>query len=130
MVKDVQVILVAFIISIVFFSALALVFGDGKEPVVPGHGTPVTPAPGITVTPPAQVTPAGPLQEVRLVTTTDFYNTGLLQYLKPLFDERSHADLRVIASDANGAVATAKRGDADILLLNDPIRERVFLEEG
>ncbi len=130
MVKDVQVILVAFVISIVFFSALALVFGDGKEPVVPGHGTPVTPAPGITVTPPAQVTPAGPLQEVRLVTTTDFYNTGLLQYLKPLFDEQYHADLRVIASDANGAVATAKRGDADILLLNDPIRERAFLEEG
>lgn len=130
MVKDVQVVLVAFVISIVFFSAMIIVFSGEKAQTVPVRVIPVTPVPAVTVTPVPQVTPAGPVEEVRLVTTTDFNNTGLLQYLKPQFDKQYHADLRVIAKDANEAVDTAKQGEADILLLNDPTRERAFLEEG
>lgn len=128
--KDVQIVILAFVISIVFFSAMFLVFGGLNPAQTPGRATNVVPLPVVPVTPAVPAAPTGPVTEVRLVTTPDFNSTGLLEYVKPQFDQQYHADLRVIARDTGEAIAIAKRGDADILLLNDPPRERTFLEEG
>jgi tungstate transport system substrate-binding protein len=127
--KDVQVVILAFVISIVFFSAMILVFGGVNKAVIPGPVTNV-PLPVVPVTQVVPVAPPGPVMEVRLVTTPDFNNTGLLEYLKPQFDQQYNTDLQVLARETGEAIAIAKRGDADILLLNDPARERAFLEEG
>lgn len=130
MVKDVHIILIAFVVSLVFFSALIVASGGIHPVVTPAGGTPAV----TTVTTPVSVIvpvrPAGPVQEVRLVTTPAFNDTGLPGYLKPMFDEQYHASLQVIAKDTNEAVEMAKRGDADILLLNDPAAELAFLQGG
>ncbi len=67
MVKDVQILLVAFVISIVFFSALTIVFGGVNQTVVPARVTPVVLTPVVPGTSTVEVTPAGPARVVRLV---------------------------------------------------------------
>ncbi len=64
-------------------------------------------------------------------TTTSLYETGLLDVLKHRF-EQTHPSFNVsfISQGTGKAIATAKRGDADMVLVHDPVQELAFLEEG
>lgn len=70
-------------------------------------------------------------QLLMVSTTTSLYETGLLDVLKSEFEkEYSHINVSFISQGTGLAIQTAKRGDADMILVHDPVRELAFLEEG
>ncbi len=64
-------------------------------------------------------------------TTTSLYETGVLDELKTMF-ETAHPEYNVsfISQGTGLAIETAKRGDADMILVHSPSQERGFLESG
>jgi len=64
-------------------------------------------------------------------TTTSLYETGLLDVLDAEFEEKYPSINVTFISQGTGlAIETAKRGDADMILVHDAAREKAFLEEG
>ena len=64
-------------------------------------------------------------------TTTSLYETGLLDILEERFEQiHSSYDVSFISQGTGKAIVTAQRGDADMILVHDPGKELVFLEEG
>lgn len=68
---------------------------------------------------------------VRVASTTSLYDTGLLDSLATAF-EREHPGyaIQAIAVGTGEALALGERGDADVLLVHAPRRERAFVAEG
>jgi len=75
---------------------------------------------------PAQ-TPATPLV---LGSTTSVENSGLLGHILPRFTALTGIEVRVVAQGTGQALATAARGDVDIVLVHDPEAEQRFMAEG
>jgi tungstate transport system substrate-binding protein len=72
-----------------------------------------------------------PAEQLIVSTTTSLYETGLLDILKQRF-EQTHPSYNVsfISQGTGKAIATAQRGDADMILVHDPVQELAFLEGG
>lgn len=71
-----------------------------------------------------------PQETLVLATTTSLYDTGLLGYLEPGFEETYNVDLRIISAGTGIAIRYAKRGDVDLLLVHCRNREDKFVEAG
>ncbi len=71
-----------------------------------------------------------PTTRLILSTTTSTVDTGLLEYLKPYFDAKFHANLTWLSLGTGQAITVASRGDADILLVHDRVREDAFVAAG
>jgi tungstate transport system substrate-binding protein len=82
--------------------------------------TPVAPA----------VAPAREGQKLVLATTTSTYDSGLLDYLLPEFENEHNAKVEIIAVGTGQAIATAEKGDADLILVHSRSREDRFVAEG
>jgi tungstate transport system substrate-binding protein len=70
-------------------------------------------------------------QHLIVSTTTSLYETGLLDVLKTEFEKKYPSiNVSFISQGTGLAIQTAMRGDADMILVHDPVRELKFLEEG
>jgi tungstate transport system substrate-binding protein len=70
-------------------------------------------------------------QHLIVSTTTSLYETGLLDVLKTEFEKKYPSiNVSFISQGTGLAIQTAMRGDADMILVHDPVRELTFLEEG
>jgi tungstate transport system substrate-binding protein len=65
-----------------------------------------------------------------LATTTSLQDSGLLDVLVPLFEERTGIDVKVIAVGTGAALEMAARGDADALLVHAPASEQQYIDAG
>ena len=65
-----------------------------------------------------------------LTTTTSTYDSGLLDYIIPPFEEEYNANVRVISVGTGQALAIAARGDADVVLVHAPSLEEKFVVDG
>ena len=65
-----------------------------------------------------------------LASTTSVENSGLLAHVLPLFTRESGVSVRVVALGTGQALDTARRGDADLVLVHDPEAEAKFISEG
>ena len=65
-----------------------------------------------------------------LASTTSVDNSGLLAALLPAFTQASGIAVRVLAQGTGQALDTARRGDADLVLVHDPEAEQKFIAEG
>ena len=65
-----------------------------------------------------------------LASTTSVDNSGLLAAVLPGFSGATGITVRVLALGTGQALDTARRGDADLVLVHDPEAERKFIEEG
>ncbi len=65
-----------------------------------------------------------------LATTTSLEDSGLLSGILPQFTKASGIEVRVIAQGTGQALDTARRGDADLVLVHDPDAEAKFMSEG
>jgi tungstate transport system substrate-binding protein len=65
-----------------------------------------------------------------LASTTSVENSGLLAHILPLFTRESGISVRVVALGTGQALDTARRGDADLVLVHDPEAEAKFISEG
>ena len=78
----------------------------------------------------AALAEAASQQTIVLASTTSVENSGLLANILPLFTKQTGIEVRVIAQGTGQALATAARGDADLVLVHDPEAEDHFMAEG
>ena len=67
---------------------------------------------------------------VRMATTTSTDNSGLLDYLLPLFSEESGVVVDVIAVGTGKALKYGENGDVDVVLVHARKAEDAFVESG
>lgn len=116
---------------------IGAVFLSGCTTTQPGTGgTPTispTPTETVSITPvPTTVpaTPAGPKTKLLLATTTSLYDTGLLNYLEPKFEQQYNVDLLITSQGTGKAIEIAKRGDCNVLAVHSPSQEVAYMEGG
>src|SRR5215471_725661 len=71
---------------------------------------------------------AGPA--IVLASTTSVEDSGLLGRILPLFTKTTGIEVRGVAQGTGQALETARRGDADLVLVHDPEAEQKFISEG
>ena len=69
-------------------------------------------------------------KSVILATTTSTQDTGLLDVLMPLFEQRSGYTVKVISVGTGQSLALAAKGDADAALVHAPSLEKKYVAEG
>jgi tungstate transport system substrate-binding protein len=69
-------------------------------------------------------------ESIVLASTTSVQDSGLLEHILPAFTAATGIDVRVLAQGSGQALATAARGDADLVLVHDPEAEDRFVKEG
>jgi tungstate transport system substrate-binding protein len=65
-----------------------------------------------------------------LASTTSVEASGLLAQILPQFTAKTGITVHVVAQGTGKALDTARRGDADVLLVHDPEAEQQFMDEG
>src|SRR6195256_3179151 len=69
-------------------------------------------------------------QSIVLASTTSVEASGLLANILPQFTAKTGITVNVVAQGTGKALDTARRGDADLLLVHDPEAEQQFMDEG
>ena len=64
---------------------------------------------------------------LRVATTTSLDDTGLWDYLEPIFEDRYNADLQITARGTGQALELGKSGDVDVVTVHDPLKEAAFI---
>lgn len=114
-------ILAALVLTAMLLTACAPAATPTAEAVVEPTQVPATEVPEPTAT----EVPAP--QEMILATTTSTQDSGLLDYLLPMFEEEFNVKVNVIAVGSGQALQMGKDGDADVLLVHSPAAEKDFM---
>ena len=69
-------------------------------------------------------------ERLKLATTTSLQDTGLLDVIKEKFDEKYNVSLDVVSGGTGIAIQYGERGDVDVLIVHDKVRELKFIEDG
>ena len=69
-------------------------------------------------------------QSITFASTTSVDNSGLLAAILPAFTKATGISVRVLALGTGQALDTARRGDADLVLVHDPEAELKFIDDG
>jgi tungstate transport system substrate-binding protein len=67
---------------------------------------------------------------ITLSSSTEPQDSGLFDYILPIFRASTGVTVHVVAVGTGRALAMGERGDADALLIHDPIGESKFLAHG
>lgn len=67
---------------------------------------------------------------IRLSTTTSVNDSGLLAYLLPVFEETYGYTVEIQSAGTGNAIAAAKYGNADLILVHSKSQEEAFIAEG
>ncbi len=67
---------------------------------------------------------------IRLSTTTSVKDSGLLGYLLPIFEETYGYSVEVQSAGTGKAIAAARNGNADLILVHSKSQEEAFVAEG
>jgi tungstate transport system substrate-binding protein len=98
---------------------------------LPGCTPAATPA--ATDTKPAAPQPipvtAG-IPRFKIATTTSLYDTGLWNYLEPMFEKKANVRLDIVYAGTGVALEYGRRGDVDALVVHDTEAEAKFIAEG
>src|SRR5204863_7111984 len=73
---------------------------------------------------------AAPPQAITLASTTSVDASGLLAAVLPGFTAAAGIAVHVLAQGTGQALDTARRGDADLVLVHDPEAEARFIDDG
>jgi tungstate transport system substrate-binding protein len=69
-------------------------------------------------------------KSIVVASTTSTQDSGLFDYLLPLFKARTGIGVKVVAQGTGQALDTARRGDADVVFVHAKSAEEKFLAEG
>ena len=67
---------------------------------------------------------------ITVASTTSTEQSGLFGYLLPIFEKQNVIKVHVVALGTGQALDVARRGDADVVFVHDPVAEQKFLAEG
>ncbi len=84
----------------------------------------------ITATLFANIAQAADDKVLRMATTTSTADTGLLDYLTPLFKKDTGYDLKFVSVGTGEAISMGQNGDVSIVLVHARAREEAFVKEG
>jgi tungstate transport system substrate-binding protein len=73
---------------------------------------------------------AADARTIVLASTTSLQDSGLLANILPKFTAETGIEVHVVAQGTGQALATAARGDADLVLVHDPDAEAAFMAAG
>ena len=79
-----------------------------------------------TVVPPAY----SQEKSIVVASTTSAQDSGLFEYLLPIFKQKTGVTVKVLAQGTGQALDTARHGDADVVFVHDKSAEEKFLAEG
>lgn len=74
--------------------------------------------------------PKGEPTELTIATTTSLYDTGLLDAVQDYYLKNYNVNLKITSQGTGKAIASAKNGDVDVLLVHSPSQEKAFIDEG
>ncbi len=69
-------------------------------------------------------------RSIIVASTTSTQDSGLFGYLLPIFKAKTNIEVKVVAQGTGQALDTARRGDADVVLVHAKSQEEKFLAEG
>jgi tungstate transport system substrate-binding protein len=72
----------------------------------------------------------GQKELLRISTTTSLYDTLLLDEMEEIFEDMYDVDVRTVSGGTGIAIERAVKGDADLILVHDVVRERKFIDDG
>ncbi len=67
---------------------------------------------------------------IRMASTTSTQNSGLFDYLLPLYTKSTGIDVQVVAVGTGAALQLGKRGDVDLVLVHAKDAELIMVKEG
>ncbi len=67
---------------------------------------------------------------IRMASTTSTQNSGLFDYLLPVFEKRTGIKIDVVAVGTGAAIEIGKRGDADVVFVHAKEQELQAVQEG
>ena len=74
--------------------------------------------------------PALAAETIKMSTTTSTRDSGLLDYLLPLFTQDTDITVQVIAKGTGAAIRDGADGNVDVIFVHDPEREIKFVDDG
>src|SRR5499427_4852724 len=69
-------------------------------------------------------------KSIVVASTTSTQDSGLFEYLLPIFKQKIGITVKVLAQGTGQALDTARRGDADVVFVHAKSAEEKFLAEG
>ena len=69
-------------------------------------------------------------KSIVVASTTSAQDSGLFEYLLPIFKQKTGITVKVLAQGTGQALDAARRGDADVVFVHDKSAEEKFLAEG
>ena len=75
-------------------------------------------------------TPAVAETRIRMASTTSTQNSGLFDYLLPIFEMKTGIKIDVVAVGTGASIEIGKRGDADVVFVHAKEQEMKAVEEG
>jgi tungstate transport system substrate-binding protein len=76
------------------------------------------------------INPAAAETRIRCASTTSTQNSGLFDYILPLFEKKTGIEVDVVAVGTGAAIEIGKRGDADVVFVHAREQELKAVEEG
>lgn len=70
------------------------------------------------------------VKELILATTTSTQDSGLLDVLIPLFEEKTKYNVKTVSVGSGAAIAMGEKGEADVLLVHSPAAEKKIVDAG
>lgn len=90
-----------------------------------------TPATAVTRPSTAQSSPSGSVPQIlKLATTTSTQDSGLLDFLLPVFTAQTGIQVQVIAVGSGQALKLGEDGNVDVILAHSPALEEAFMAKG
>jgi tungstate transport system substrate-binding protein len=69
-------------------------------------------------------------KSIVVASTTSTQDSGLFEYVLPLFTRKTGISVKVLAQGTGQALDTARRGEADVVLVHNKSSENRFIDEG
>jgi tungstate transport system substrate-binding protein len=76
------------------------------------------------------LSPVSAEQRIRCASTTSTQNSGLFDYILPIFEKKTGIKVDVVAVGTGAAIEIGKRGDADVVFVHAREQELKAVEEG
>jgi tungstate transport system substrate-binding protein len=89
-----------------------------------------TAAPSATSAPTQAQATEPAIKELILATTTSTQDSGLLDVLIPLFEQKTGYSVKTVAVGSGQALTMGQQGNADVLLVHSPTAEKTFMANG
>ncbi len=99
--------------------------GCGEQPGAQDAGSDST-----AVQEPEGYPPRERVERLLIATTTSLYDTGLWAYLEPMFEEQYGVELDILYAGTGKAMEWGMRGDVDVIVVHDRVREETFIADG